>query len=182
MNLNNMYFHGLAGTIDLANGEKAILETSLKQLEDIFNAKGIYSRNKLIEFNIQYQHKPVENGRDFISICVANPSEEEFSGKNEGLESAFINYVYNSRIAFLIDKNIESKYEFRNPNGTGMIPGERQVKDQIGIDDFLGILVTFQDENIREEAITKIKELMEKYKVELPIYDKDFNEIIIPKL
>lgn len=182
MNLENMYFHGLAGTIDPPNGEKAILEASLKQLEKIFYTKGIYSRNKLNEFNIQYEHKPVENGRDFISICVSNPTEEEFSGVNKYLESAFINYVYNGRIAFIINKNIETKYEFRNKNETNMLPGERQVKDQINIEDFLGIIVTFQDENIKEEAITKIKELMEKYNINLPIYDKEFNEIKVPRL
>ena len=93
------------------------------------NSGGIYSRNKLKEHNIEYKHKPVENGYDYVSICVKNPTEEEFTGYNEGFESAFVPYVQRDRIALVINPNIESTHTFRDKTGTYMLPGERQVKD-----------------------------------------------------
>lgn len=175
----NMYFHGLAGNVVVMNADELVINTSLNQLEQIIQTGGIYSRNILKEHNIEYVHKPVENGDDYVSICVKNPNEDEFTGYNEGFESAFINYVYFNKIALVIDKNIETKYEFRNKTGTFMLPGERQVKDGISFCDIIGITIMFENEEIQKIAEQRVYELLQKYNINIPLLDQNLNEINI---
>lgn len=172
-----MYFHGLSGNVIVFNADSFVINTSLERLEKIIITGGLYSRNKLREYNITYDHKPVENGNDYISICVKNPNEDEFTGYNEGFESAFINYVYFNKIALVIDKNIETKYEFRNKTGTFMLPGERQVKDGISFCDIIGITIMFDDEFSMKNAVNKVGELLSKYNLSIPLLDRNLKII-----
>lgn len=173
----NMYFHGLSGNVIVLNADELVIHTSIIQLEQIIKTGGIYSRNKLKEHNIEYAHKPVENGDDYVSICVKNPNEDEFTGYNEGFESAFVNYVYLNKIALVIDKNIETKYEFRNKTGTFMLPGERQVKDGISFEDIIGITIMFDDEFSVNNAANKVGELLSKYNLSIPLLDRNLKII-----
>ena len=175
----NMYFHGLKGNIITYNSDEITINGSLQQLESIILTGGLYSRNKLANYNIKYEHKPVENGNDYISICVKNPKEEEFTGYNEGLNSSFINYVYSNKIALIIDPQIEKNCEFRSKEETFMLPGERQVKDQIPFNYVRGISVMFDNENSIVDATQKIKDLLDKYNINLPIVDRNLEEINI---
>lgn len=175
----DMYFHGLAGNVVVVNNEDLVISTSLMQLENILVTGGIYCRNKLNEHNIKYSHKPVENGYDYISVCVMNPSVDEFKGHNEGFESSFVNYVYYNKIALIIDKNIESKCEFRDNTGIYMLPGERQIKDGVSFDDVIGITIMFENELLVNEVAGRINNLLQKYNKSIPLYDKNFNEIVI---
>lgn len=178
----DMYFHGLAGNVIVMNSEDLVINTSLMQLENILVTGGIYSRNKLAEHNITYSHKGVINGDDYISVCVMNPSEEEFHGYNEGFESSFVNYVYFNKIALIIDKNVESKCEFRSNDGIYMLPGERQIKDGVSIDDVVGITIMFENELLVNEVASKINDLLQKYNKSFPLYDKHFNQIQIENI
>ncbi len=178
MNLfEDAYFHGLAGNAIVFNDNEYVINISLLQLENILITGGIYSRNKLKEHNILYSHKGVINGDDYISVCVMNPSEDEFKGYNEGFESSYVNYVYFNKIALIIDKNIESKCEFRNSDGVYMLPGERQIKDGVLFDDVVGISVMFDNEDLVNEIVFKIRDILQKYNRDIPIYDREFNQI-----
>ena len=178
MNLfEDAYFHGLAGNSIVFNDYEFVINMSLLQLENILITGGIYSRNKLKEHNIQYSHKGVINGDDYISVCVMNPNEEEFHGYNEGFESSYINYVYLNKISLIIDKNIESRCEFRSKDGVYMLPGERQIKDGVSFDDVVGITVMFDNEYLVNEVASKINDILQKYNRDIPIYDREFNQI-----
>ena len=178
----DMYFHGLAGNIIVMNSESLVIDTSLMQLENIFSIGGIYSRNKLKEHNIEYFHKGVINGDNYISVCVMNPSEDEFKGYNEGFESSYVNYVQFNKIALIIDKNIESKCEFRSNEGIYMLPGERQIKDGVSLDDIVGISVMFENELFTNEAASRINDLLQRYNLSIPLYDKHFNQIEVENI
>lgn len=173
----NMFFHGLAGSIVVFNADELIINTSISQLENIILTGGIYSRNKLKEHNIEYSHKPVENGNDYISVCVKNPLAEEFTGYNEGFESAYVPYVYFNRIALVIDENIKNKYEFRDKTGTYMLPGERQIKDGVSLNDIVGITIMFDNEESIKYATQKVGELLLKYNLSIPLLDRNLNVI-----
>ena len=146
-------------------------------MEKIILTCGIYSRNKLKEHNIEYSHKPVENGNDFVSICVKNPSEEEFTGYNEGFESAYISYIERDRIALVINPNIKFTHIFRDKTGTYMLPGERQVKDGIMLQDIIGITIMFRNEESMQEAIAKVEKLLEKYNLNIPLLNQNLEQI-----
>ena len=79
MDLQNKYFHGLAGGIPFWE-EDEVVKKGLKQLEDIIKLRGIYSRRILKEKGIVYDEKdPVYNGEDYISVCVKDFDESKFS-------------------------------------------------------------------------------------------------------
>lgn len=173
----NMYFHGLAGNIIISNADDLIIETSLNQLEQIIKTGGIYSRNKLKEYNIEYIHKPVENGNDYISVCVKNPNEEEFTGYNEGLDSSYNPYIQRNKIALVISDQINQTHIFRNPSETHMLPGERQIKDGISFENISGITIMFNNEESQRIATEKVQALLQEYNIELPLLDQNLNEI-----
>lgn len=175
----NCYFHGLAGNVVVMNADELVINTSLEQLEKIILTGGIYSRNKLKEHGIEYSHKPVENGNDYISVCVKNPDEEEFTGYNEGFESAYVPYVERDRIALVIDNKIAQTHSFRDKTGTYMLPGERQIKDGISNEHIVGITIMFENEESMYEATSKINELLQKYNITIPLLDRNLNEIQI---
>ena len=173
----NAFFHGLAGNIIVMNADELVINTSIEQLEKIIQTGGIYSRNKLKEHNIEYSHKPVENGNDFVSICVKNPADEEFTGYNEGFESAYVPYVERDRISLIINPNILETHTFRDKTGTYMLPGERQVKDGISLQEIIGITIMFENEDSMHEAISKVGELLQKYNLTLPLLNRNLEEI-----
>lgn len=175
MNIENNYFHGLAGNIVVYNPQ-LIVNTSLKQLDMILKTKGIYSRNKLKELGIDYlKHKGVFNGEDYISICIKNIPTNEFTGKNEGLESSYIKYTENT-ISIIISKDIEDIYTFRKGN-YDYLPGERQVKDGISSEYFIGIKVSFKNKELTKIVGELISEVLQNNGVDLPIYDNELNLI-----
>lgn len=179
---DEMYFHGLAGNIIVINSDELVINTALEQLENIILTGGIYSRNKLKEFNIEYSHKPVENGNDYISVCVKNPDEIEFTGYNEWLESSYVSYIKRNKIALIIDKSIEKTHTFRNPEESHMLPGERQIKDGISTNYIVGISVMFDNEESMKLASSRIKELLQKYNINIPILDNNLEQIDVENI
>ena len=173
----NCYFHGLAGNVVVMNADELVINTSIEQLDKIILTGGIYSRNKLKEHDIEYSHKPVENGNDYVSICVKNPLDEEFTGYNEGFESAYVPYVERDRIALVISDKINDSLTFRDKAGTFMLPGERQVKDGIMLQDIIGITIMFRNEESMQEAIAKVGELLEKYNLNIPLLNRNLEQI-----
>lgn len=122
-NYENAYYHGLAGNIVVYNPQ-TIIKLALKQLDMILKTKGIYSRNKLKELNIDYlKHKGVYNGDDYISITTHIFDSKEFTGTNEGFESSYSKYT-NNTISIVISKDIDKVCEFRKGN-FDFLPGER---------------------------------------------------------
>lgn len=71
INLEDSYFHGLAGGIPFWD-EDRVIAIGLEQLRRITKYKGIYSRKLLREkFGIEYNDKePKYNGNDYISLCL----------------------------------------------------------------------------------------------------------------
>ena len=173
----NCYFHGLAGNVVVMNADELVINTSIEQLDKIILTGGIYSRNKLKEHDIEYSHKPVENGNDYVSICVKNPLDEEFTGYNEGFESAYVPYVERDRIALVISDKINDSLTFRDKAGTFMLPGERQVKDGILNEYIVGISIMFENENSMNVAVYAVSDLLKKYNITLPLLDKNLCEI-----
>lgn len=177
-NIEDSYFHGLAGNIVVYN-PTLIVQTALTQLNMILQTKGIYSRNKLKEMGIDYlTHKGVFNGDDYISVCIKNPQEEEFTGKNEGFESSYIKYTDNT-ISLIINKDIEKECEFRTGN-YDYLPGERQIKDKVDIKFIEGIKVSFGNETLTKIVAEMVKEELRKNNINIPIYNNNLN-ILIPQ-
>ena len=172
----NAYYHGLAGFIVVYNPQ-TIVKTALEQLEMILKNKAILSRNMLNREGINYlKHKGVYNGDDYISVCVKHFPKEEMEGVNEGFDSSYEKYT-NNTISIIIDKNIENICEFRTGN-YDYLPGERQVKDYIGIENFIGIKVEFGFDELNKVVAEMVYELLNKYNVNLPIIDGN-NSVLI---
>lgn len=172
----NAYYHGLAGFI-VVNNPELIVKTSLEQLEMILKNKAILSRNMLNSEGINYlKHKGVYNGDDYISVCVKYFPKEEMEGVNEGFDSSYEKYT-NRAISIIIDKNIENICEFRAGN-YDYLPGERQVKDYIGIDNFIGIKVEFGFDQLNKVVAEMVYDLLNKYNINLPIIDGN-NSVLI---
>ena len=174
-NYENSYFHGLAGNIVVYNPQ-TIVNLALKQLDMILKTKGIYSRNKLKELNIDYlNHKGVYNGNDYISITTPIFDSKEYEGKNEGFESSYLKYT-NNTISIVLSKNIENTCKFRTGE-FDYLPGERQVKDKIGIENFIAIKVSFENEFLTNIVAEMVKEVLKQNNINLPIIDKNLIEI-----
>ena len=172
----NAYYHGLAGFIVVYNPQ-TIVKTALEQLEMILKNKAILSRNMLNREGINYlKHKGVYNGDDYISVCVKHFPKEEMEGANEGFDSSYEKYT-NNTISIIIDKNIENICEFRTGN-FDYLPGERQVKDYIGIENFIGIKVEFGFAELNKVVAEMVYELLNRYNVNLPIIDGN-NSVLI---
>ena len=174
-NYENSYFHGLAGNIVVYNPQ-TIVNLALKQLDMILKTKGIYSRNKLKELNIDYlNHKGVYNGNDYISITTPIFDSKEYEGKNKGFESSNLKYTYIT-ISLVLSKNIENTCKFRTGE-FDYLPGERQVKDKIGIENFIAIKVSFENEFLTNIVAEMVKEVLKQNNINLPIIDKNLIEI-----
>lgn len=176
IDFENMYFHGLCGNVITINSDELIINASLEYLDAIINSGGLFSRNELSKRNVNYSWNPVYNGNDYISLCVKNPAEEEFTGINEGLESSYNTYINANRIAIIIDKSIAATSIFREDTELFM-PGERQVKNKIDISSFVGISVMFDNEESASLASSKIYELLEEHNINLPVVDKNLCKI-----
>ena len=174
-NYENAYYHGLAGNTVVYNPQ-TIINFALKQLNMILKLKGIYSRNKLKELNIDYlNHKSLYNGDDYISITTPIFDSKEYEGKNAGFESSYLKYT-NNTISIVISKNIEKTCEFRKGN-FDFLPGERQVKDKIGIEHFVAIKVSFENDFLTNVVADMVREILKKNNIDLPIINKDLVEI-----
>lgn len=67
--------------------EQEVLDESLITLKSIFTLGEIYCHNSLDKYGIPYHNKKLNfNGYDYISICTDNPSNDEFTGNNFGLD------------------------------------------------------------------------------------------------
>lgn len=169
IDLEDKYFHGLAGGIPFWH-EAEILETGLKQLRQIVDLKGIYSRKYLIEKGIVYEDKePVYNGEEYISVCTKEVNDNEFLGQFSGCDSAFFRYIqFKIAIALKMDENDRFREgEYKH------LPGERQIKDGIDISKFLAITVGIEGCMDRERVVQKIKNIIGDY--DIPITDIDGN-------
>ena len=174
-NYENTYFHGLAGNIVVYNPQ-TIINLALKQLDLILKTKGIYSRNKLKDLNIDYfNHKGIYNGNDYISITTPIFDLKEYECKNEGFESSYLKYT-NNTISIVISKNIKKTCEFRKGD-FDFLPGERQVKDKISIENFIAIKVSFENEFLTNVVAEMVREILKQNHIDLPIIDKNLIEI-----
>ena len=169
INIEDCYFHGLAGGIPFWD-EGRVIAVCVQQLEKIIQFKGIYSRKILREkYGISYDEKdPIYNGDDYISLCIRHPADDEFVGEFATADPAFYIYVkYKMGIAICPD--IINKCCFRQGNYK-RLPGERQVLDTIYISDVTAIVMGLSN----NEKILKRKEGILK-DTGIPITDIDGN-------
>lgn len=150
--MQNRYYHGLAGGIPFWE-EQAVLDESLRTLKLIFDFGGIHCRSNLkkIGIEIDNEKKAIYNGDDYISICINNPTEEEFTGENKDLDSSFFRYAKN-KIAIEFKPSIELNCIFRK-EPYNHLPAERQIYKFIDISNFYRILVGC--ENLKDKAIMR---------------------------
>lgn len=170
MDLENKYFHGLAGGIPFWE-EDEVVKKGIKQLEDIIKLRGIYSRRILKEKGIVYDEKdPVYNGEDYISVCVKDFDESEFSKySNLDPDSAYYRYVrHKIGIVLDLEENMLRKGEYEH------LPGERQVKDSIDISKFVAITVGMESRFDRQKVAKTIKNMLNYLGIyTLPITDTE---------
>ena len=76
----------------------------------------------------------------------------------------------------MISKNIEKTCEFRKDD-FDFLPGERQVKDKIGIEHFIAIKVSFENEFLTNIVAEMVREVLKQNNINLPIINKDLVEI-----
>ena len=169
INIENCFFHGLAGGIPFWEEERVIAE-GIKQLRYIIKLKGILSRRVLRESHgISYDEKePVYNGDEYISLCIKNPKKSEFTGEFSTIDPAFYRYI-KYKIGIAISPNIVSKATFRMGDYK-RLPGERQVLDNIDISDFMAIVVGLPN---RSKVMTQLEDILKN--TGIPITDIDGN-------
>ena len=169
INIEDCFFHGVAGGIPFWDEER-VLAVGLKQLRQIIESKGIYSRRILKEkYGISNDEKePVYNGDEYISLCIRHPEESEFSGEFFTVDPAFYRYI-KYKIGIAISPNIVSKAMFRMGDYK-RLPGERQVLDNIDISDFAAIVVGLSN---RSKAIKELEDILKN--TGIPITDIDGN-------
>ena len=157
--MKNKYYHGLAGGVPFFE-EQEVLDESLKTLKSIFTLGGIYCRNSLDKYGISYYNEKLNfNGYNYISICTDNPSNDEFTGDNFGLNSSFYRYV-KPKIAIEFKSSIVEKCIFRK-EPYRRLPGERQIYRFIDISNFYRILVGLED--LKDKAIHDISKICNPY-------------------
>ena len=157
--MENKYYHGLAGGVPFFE-EQEVLDESLITLNSIFALGGIYCRNSLDKYGISYYNEKTNfNGYDYISICTDNPSVDEFTGDNFGLDSSFYRYV-RPKIAIEFKSDIVEKCTFRQYPYRRW-PGERQIYRFIDISNFYRILVGLDD--LKDKAIYEISKICNPY-------------------
>lgn len=171
IDLENSYFHGLAGGIPFWDRDR-IIATGLEQLRSIVRCKGIYSRRILKEnFGIEYKDKePEYNGDDYISVCLKNFDDSELYQNGLLLDSSFFRYV-RYKIGIALEPDIVNRYQFRKDK-YNKLPGERQILNGVKISDFQAIVIGVEQ---REKIIPKIYKIFENTNV--PITDTDGNII-----
>ena len=169
INIEDCFFHGLAGGIPFWDEER-VLVVGLKQLRQIIESKGIYSRRILREKQgISYDEKePLYNGDEYISLCIRHPEESEFSGEFFTVDPAFYRYI-KYKIGIAISPNIVNKATFRTGDYK-RLPGERQVLDNIDISDFMAIVVGLPN---RSKVMTQLEDILKN--TGIPITDIDGN-------
>lgn len=178
INLNNAFFHGLAGLeVNFNIYPKDGLYLSMIKLNSILQHKGIYSREKMKEFDIYYppefgyhvNYSDVNTINNYVSICR----------KLEKIEDTAFEVFVKGKISIALNSDISRKYNFRNKTNYSPDPGEEQVLDVIGIDEFIAIVIDIEDEKYRKIATEKIAGLLKKYKYnQLPITNINGNHLI----
>ncbi len=159
--MENKYYHGLAGGVPFFE-EQEVLDESIMTLNSIFALGGIYCRNSLDKYGIWcYNEKPNFNGYDYISICTDNPSDDEFTGDNFGLDPSFYRYV-RTKIAIEFKTTIFEKCTFRE-EPYRRLPGERQIYRFIDISNFHRILIGLED--LKDKAIYEISKICIPYDI-----------------
>lgn len=157
--MKNKYYHGLAGDVPFFEDQE-VLDESLITLKSIFTVGGIYCRNSLDKYGITYYNKKLNfNGYEYISICTDNPSEDEFTDDNFGLDSSFYRYV-KPKIAIEFKSSIVEKCIFRK-EPYRHLPGERQIYGFIDISNFYRVLVGLED--LKDKAIYDISKVCNPY-------------------
>ena len=169
INIDNCYFHGLAGGIPFWDKER-VTAVCMQQLSNIIRSKGIYSRKVLREkYGISIDEKePIYNGDEFISLCIRHPEDSEFSGEFSCVDPAFFRYVQ-YKIGIAINPDIVNKCSFRQGEYK-RLPGERQVLDSIDISDFTAIVIGLSDNT---EVIKKVEDILKN--TSIPITDLSGN-------
>lgn len=180
VDLNEAFFHGLAGLeVSFVMYPKSALYISMIKLDSILKHKGIYSREKMKELNIYYPPEfsyhinfgDVDMTNNYVSICR----------KMEEVENTAFKEFIDGKISIALSPDITKKFNFRNKINYFPDPGEKQVLDGIGIDEFIAIVVDIKDEKYREISRTKITELLKRYQCkQLPITDINGNELVVP--
>ena len=159
--MENKYYHGLAGGVPFFE-EQEVLDQSLATLNSIFALGGIYCRNSLDKYEITYyNHKARFNDYDYISICIDNPTADEFTGDNLELDSSFYRYV-RPKIAIEFKPTIVEKCTFRE-EPYRRLPGERQIYRFIDISNFHRILIGLED--LKDKAIYEISKICIPYDI-----------------
>lgn len=186
IDLNKVLFHGL-GHIQLDDRQ----EVSISKLEKIFITKSILSRKKQKE--ILPKHNLIEskyysllkNGDNYICVC-----KKQSDNKKSKFSDSF-NLFVDEGISLIIHPKILEELEIREES---FQDGEFQVKNEISIDYVIGIAVnlyssynfikgerkrlkkgkdlkdTERELNYSYRTYNKIKELLSKYNINLPIY------------
>lgn len=160
--MSNRYYHGLAGGIPFFE-EQEVLDESLRTLRLIFKLGGIHCRKTLHEYGIKiYNEKgSIYNGDDYISICIDNPTDEEFIGENFGLDSSFFLYA-NPKITIELKSTIEKECIFRE-EPYKRLPAERQIYKCIDVSNFKRILVGLED--LKDTAISELSKICKPYDI-----------------
>lgn len=160
--MRNRYYHGLAGDIPSWE-EQAVLDESLRTLNLIFELGGLHCRNNLKQYGIKMYNKTesIYNGADYISICIDNPTDDEFTGENFDLNYSFFRYA-KTKIAIEFKSTIAETCTFRE-EPYKHLPGERQIYKFIDISNFNRILVGLK--NLSAEATHEISKICEPHDI-----------------
>ena len=168
INIEECYFHGLAGGIPFWDEER-VSAVGMRQLRQIIKSKGIYSRKILKEkYGINIDEEQGYNGEEYISLCKRHAEESEFYGEFSYLDPAFYRYI-KYKMGIAISPDIINTCNFRE-DGYKRLPGERQVKDSIDISNFIAIVIGLSN---KAKAIKELEEILKN--TGIPIIDIEGN-------
>lgn len=178
--LSEAFFHGLTGLeVNFVMYPEDGLYLSMVKLNSILQHKVIYSRERMKELNIFY---PPEFGyhinssdvnmiNKYVSICKRIGQVED---------TAFEEFI-EGKISIALRPDIAERLDFRNKINYCPDPGEEQVLDGIGIDEFIAIVIDIKSEKYRTLTIGKVTELLRRHNLnKLPITDINGNQISVP--
>ena len=166
--MESQYYHGLAGGIPFWE-EKAVLDESIRTLNLILKLGGICCRKDLKQHGIEIfnEKQAVYNGDDYISICIDNPTDEEFVGENFDLDPSFFRYA-KTKIAIKLKSSIVETCTFRE-EPYKRLPGERQIYRFIDISNFECILIGLED--LKYEAVNMISKICKSYGIPVMTFE-----------
>lgn len=174
MDLKDYYYYGFQSQ---KRQDKTRFEDDLKVLEEILSDKMILNKrglDKKLGFLQRLNPKRLNwQGRDSVSICKHPFSKKNIDeiqqAENRDWHNAFP-YFIGQCLSFILSDEVLKNIK---PNVSKAMGDEIQILGNVPLEYVVGLGVpsSYLEKYGNEASILRLKEVLEKYKCEIPIYD-----------